>query len=182
LLLTSLRVRPTSQPLLMPLRVSATPQPLLQPLRVRQAPHLRSSTEFLGGPLLCSVGLLIFLQFPVAGHHGLYASVGLHVFGAGRVARLNSVPAGDDLLVARLNSVPAGDDPLVTRQNSVPAGDDLLVAHLNSVLVSGCWVGVWWGLPITEANNKFEMANCGCRCGESPGRRDNMSMPPGPYQ
>ncbi|MED6290496.1 hypothetical protein CHARACLAT_013531 [Characodon lateralis] len=35
----------------------------------------------------------------------LLCSVGLHVFGAGPVARLNSVPAGDDLLVARLNSV-----------------------------------------------------------------------------
>ncbi|MEQ2293009.1 hypothetical protein AMECASPLE_028849 [Ameca splendens] len=91
LLLTSLRVRPTPQPLLTSLRVRPMPQPLLMPLRVRQAPRLRSSTEFLGGPLLCSVGL--------------------HVFGAGPVARLNSVPAGDDLLVARLNSVLVSGPP-----------------------------------------------------------------------
>ncbi|KAK5600968.1 hypothetical protein CRENBAI_006082 [Crenichthys baileyi] len=52
-------------------------------------------------------------------------------------ARLNSVPAGDDLPVARLNSVPAGDDLPVARLNSVPAGDDLPVARLNFVFVSG---------------------------------------------
>ncbi|MEQ2300057.1 hypothetical protein AMECASPLE_021439 [Ameca splendens] len=95
-------------------------QALLLPLRVRQAPCFWSSTEFLGGPLLCSIGLLTYLQFPVAGRHGLYASVGLHVFvgglhgfaadrpelcGAGLVARRNSVPAGDDLLVACRNFI-----------------------------------------------------------------------------
>ncbi|MEQ2247538.1 hypothetical protein ILYODFUR_010318 [Ilyodon furcidens] len=39
------------------------------------------------------------------------ASVGLHVFGAGRVARLNFVLAGDDLLVAHLNSVLVSGPP-----------------------------------------------------------------------
>ncbi|MEQ2221934.1 hypothetical protein ILYODFUR_020744 [Ilyodon furcidens] len=58
--------------------------------------------------VLCPVGLLTYLQVPIASRHGLYASVGLHVFvaglhnfavdhpelcGAGPVARPNSVPA-----------------------------------------------------------------------------------------
>ncbi|KAK5598781.1 hypothetical protein CRENBAI_004425 [Crenichthys baileyi] len=73
----------------------------------RLASGLRNSTEFLGDPLLCSVGLLTNLQVPVTGRRGLHAFAanrpGLCVAGPG--ARLNSAPAGDDLLVARLNSV-----------------------------------------------------------------------------
>ncbi|KAK5601013.1 hypothetical protein CRENBAI_005420 [Crenichthys baileyi] len=104
-----------------------------------------------------------FHRVPVAGRRGLHAFAadhpGLCVGGPGLnsvlagddllvaplnsvlagddllVARLDSVPVGDDLLVARLNFVPAGDDLLVARLNFVPAGDDLLVARLNSVPV-----------------------------------------------
>ncbi|KAK5616708.1 hypothetical protein CRENBAI_025910 [Crenichthys baileyi] len=43
-------------------------------------------------------------------------------------------------LVARLNSVPARDDLLVARLNSVPAWDDLLVARLNSRLPQVVWL------------------------------------------
>ncbi|KAK5610092.1 hypothetical protein CRENBAI_011967, partial [Crenichthys baileyi] len=148
---------------LQPLRVRLAP---LQPPIVRQAPCLRSSTVFLGGPLLCLAGLLTNLQVPVAGRHGLYASVGLHTFVAGLhafavdcpelcvagpgthpnfvparddllVAHLNFVPARDDLMVARLNFVPARDNLLVARPNFVPARDVLLIARPNFVFVSG---------------------------------------------
>ncbi|MEQ2315454.1 hypothetical protein AMECASPLE_022539, partial [Ameca splendens] len=76
---------------------------------------------------------ILIACFFAAGLHVFVA--GLHAFAddrpglcvAGPGTRLNSVLAGDDLLVARLNSVPAGDDLLVARLNSVPAGDDLLV-------------------------------------------------------
>ncbi|MEQ2223517.1 hypothetical protein ILYODFUR_037518, partial [Ilyodon furcidens] len=126
--------------LLQPPRVRLAP---LQPPRVRQAPRLQSSTEFLGGPLLCSVGLLTNLQVPVADRHGLYASVGLHVFVVGlhafAVDRPELCGAGS---VARLNFVPARDDPLVARLNFVPARDDLLVTYLNFVFVFLCVVFV----------------------------------------
>ncbi|KAK5602383.1 hypothetical protein CRENBAI_012941 [Crenichthys baileyi] len=111
--------------------VSGGPQALLQPPRVCLA---------LLQPL--RAGLLTNLQVPVAGRHGLYAFVtGFHAFAvdrpelcvAGPGARLNFVPARDDLLVAHLNFVPARDDLLVARLNSVPARDAPLVAHLNSV-------------------------------------------------
>ncbi|KAK5602708.1 hypothetical protein CRENBAI_003687 [Crenichthys baileyi] len=54
-----------------------------------------------------------------------------------RVRQALPLRVSQAFLVARLNSVPARDDLPVARLNSVPARDDLPVARLNSVPVSG---------------------------------------------
>ncbi|KAK5622687.1 hypothetical protein CRENBAI_026100 [Crenichthys baileyi] len=80
-----------------------------------------------------------------ASHQGLYASFGFQAIAADRpghcvagpTARLNCVPAWDDLLVARLTVVPAWGDVVVARLTSVPARSNVLVAQLTFVTALG---------------------------------------------